>query len=346
MAHLLVTGGAGFIGSHLCERLLHEGRLVTCLDNLDPYYPSDAKRVNIAQALQSGSFRFVEGDILDSGLVDAVLTGRSVAGPVEARAEASRGGAGRFREPVTAVVHLAALAGVRPSTERPLRYMRVNVEGTANLLERARRAGVRHFVFASSSSVYGLSEGVPYSEYGTGLLPASLYGASKHAGELVCQAFHHLHELPVTVLRFFTVYGPRQRPDMAIHKFARLMLSGEPVPLYGDGSSARDYTYVGDIVEGLVGALDHPGSFQVFNLGSACPVRLDELVEKLGAALGVEPRFEHYPDQPGDVKITWADISKAEQVLGHRPRTSLTEGLERFVNWMREQQEAPRERFS
>ena len=341
MAHVLVTGGAGFIGSHLCERLLHEGHLVTCLDNLDPCYPSEVKWANMSAALQDRNFRFVRGDILDAGLVEAALSGRAPAESCDALHGSGTREFGPSQEPVDAVVHLAALAGVRPSSERPSQYMRVNVEGTTNLLERARRAGISHFVFASSSSVYGLSKDVPFSEHQE-LHPASVYGASKRAAEIVCQAFHSLYGLPVTALRFFTVYGPRQRPEMAIHKFARLMLRGEPIPLYGDGTSARDYTYVDDIVEGLIGALRHPGSFRVLNLGNTRPVRLDDLIEHLAAALDIVPALERHPDQPGDVPITWADVSEAERVLGYRPRTNLEEGIRRFVDWLKEPSQTPR----
>ena len=330
MPHVLVTGGAGFIGSHLCERLLLDGHLVTCLDNLDPYYSPSVKRANIAAALRHPGFRFVQGDILDGDLLDAVLSGRAG----EGRIEVQGGITGGLQGPADAVVHLAALAGVRLSTDHPLDYIRVNVEGTTGLLERARRADVRHFVFASSSAVYGPGSDGPVSE-SEPLRPASVYGASKVGGEVVGNAFWHLHGLPVTALRFFTVYGPRQKPDMVIHKFARLMTMGRPIPVYGDGTSARDYTYVGDTADGIVKALAHPGGFQAFNLGNSHPVRLASLVEKLSAALGIEPVVERHPDQPGDVPVTWADISRAEAQLGYRPATGLEEGLRRFVEWFR-----------
>ena len=332
MPHVLVTGGAGFIGSHLCQRLLFNGHLVTCLDSLDPYYPPQAKLANVAPILGNPDFRFVQGDILDESLVDALLSGRDPDGGTGARAR----DADCFRTPPDTVVHLAALAGVRPSTERPLHYMRVNVEGTASLLDRARRTGVSHFVFASSSAVYDPKINAPARESDP-LSPRSVYGASKAAGEVVGRAFSHLHGLPVTALRFFTVYGPRQNPHMAIHKFARLMARGEPVPVYGDGTSARDYTYVDDVVEGVVRALAHPNAFQTFNLGNTRPVKLADLVEKLAAALGITPTIEHYPNQPADVPVTWADISEAERTLGYRPGIDLEEGLERFVAWFREQ---------
>jgi len=332
MPHVLVTGGAGFIGSHLCERLLLDGHLVTCLDSLDPYYSPSTKRANIASASHNPNFRFVQGDILDSELVDGLLFGR----PPDGRAGGERRAAARFRSPIDAVVHLAALAGVRHSTEHPLDYVRVNVEGTAGFLGCARRGSVSHFVLASSSAVYGPGGNAPLRESDP-LRPVSVYGASKAAAEMVGTAFSHLYRLPVTALRFFTVYGPRQKPDMAIHKFARLMTRGEPVPVYGDGTSARDYTYVGDIVDGIVKALARPDGFQAFNLGSARPVRLGDLVEKLAGALGITPTIEHHPEQPGDVPVTWADISQAEAKLGYRPGTDLEEGLERFVAWFREQ---------
>jgi len=318
---------------------------VTCLDNLDPYYPSEVKWANISEALQDRNFRFVRGDILDAGLVDAALSGRAAVVTPDALHGKGTREVGPIQEPVDDVVHLAALAGVRPSSERPSQYMRVNVEGTANLLESACRAGITHFVFASSSSVYGLSKDIPFSE-DQELHPASVYGASKRAAEILCQAFYSLYGLPVTALRFFTVYGPRQRPEMAIHKFARLMLRGESIPVYGDGSAARDYTYVDDIVDGLVRAIGRPGEYQVFNLGNTHPTRLDELIEQLGTALGVTPELEHHPDQPGDVPITWAAVSEAERVLGYRPRVDLAEGLERFVKWLRAQPQTQVRRLS
>ena len=314
--HVLITGGAGFIGSHLCERLLSEGHSVTCLDNLDPYYDPAIKRANIRISEISENFRFVEGDILDPAAVDQALTG------------------GHDGD-VTGIVHLAGLAGVRPSIERPHAYMRVNAEGTANVLERARLMGVSNFVMGSTSAVYGATAHVPFREDDP--LPAqeSIYGASKRSAELACSTYHARYGMNISVMRFFTVYGPRQRPDMAIHKFARLMLSEESIPVFGDGESARDYTYVGDIVDGITRALATSNGYRVFNLGSDRPVKLNTLVEEIGAAVGVPPVIERLPDQPGDVPITWADISNATSTLGYSPSTSLSDGLHEFAEWLK-----------
>ena len=315
--HILVTGGAGFIGSHLCENLLAEGHDVTCLDSLDPFYDPEIKRANIKAARSSRAYRFVEGDILDADAVD----------------EALDDGSGQD----TAVVHLAGLAGVRQSIEHPDIYMRVNAEGTVNVLERARRASISHFVMGSTSAVYGATASVPFREGDPVPAQESIYGASKRAAEIACATYQIRYGIPVTVLRFFTVFGPRQRPDMAIHKFARLMLAEQPIPVFGDGQSARDYTYVGDIVNGISRAVDTPEGFRTLNLGSDRPVKLDQLVKSVAAAVGVEPVLEHLPDQAGDVPITWADVSAARVALGYTPETSLEVGLERFIEWLRSQ---------
>mgnify|MGYP005850312317 CR=1 FL=1 len=316
---VLVTGGAGFIGSHLCERLVGEGYRVLCLDGFSPSDTAAFKERNLRALQGQEGFTLVRGDILDAEALDGLF--------------------GAYR--VGRVVHLAALAGVGPSVRAPARYARVNVEGTVNLLERARRHGVRQFVFGSTSAVYGSNQ-PPFSDDDPSPRPLSPYGASKLAAEVCCRTFHQLYGLPVTVLRFFTVYGPRQRPDMAIHKFARLMLEGRPVPIYGEGTSSRDYTYVGDIVEGIVRALERPFPWETFNLGNSTPVRLSELVRLLGERLGVPWRAEHLPEQPGDMSVTWADVSKARRLLGWQPQTPLDQGLQRFAAWLRgEGQEAP-----
>jgi UDP-glucuronate 4-epimerase len=314
--NVLVTGGAGFIGSNLCEMLLNGGHTVACLDNFDAYYDPDIKRENLRYCELFPGFRLIQGDILDPDAVDEALTGGSEGEP-------------------TTVVHLAGLAGVRPSIERPGTYMRVNGEGTVNVLERARLKSVSHFVMGSTSAVYGATASVPFREDAP--LPAqeSIYGASKRAAELACATYQVRYGLPVTVLRFFTVYGPRQRPDMAIHKFARMMLAEEPIPVFGDGESARDYTYVGDIVDGIGKAIESPDGFRTFNLGSDRPVKLDHLVKTIAGAVGVEPVINRLPDQPGDVPITWADISAAGSALGYHPSTDLETGIRRFVSWFR-----------
>ena len=314
--YVLVTGGAGFIGSNLCERLLADGHSVTCLDSMDPYYDRAVKQDNMRGSEASSRFRFIEGNILDPGAVDEALAGADEG--VE-----------------SAIIHLAGLAGVRPSAERPDAYMRVNAEGTVNVLERARRADVSHFVMGSTSAVYGATAHVPFKEDDP--LPAqeSIYGASKSAAEAACATYQIRYNLPVTVLRFFPVFGPRQRPDMAIHKFARLMLDEQPIQLFGDGESARDYTYVGDIVNGIVQALVTPNGYRVINLGSDRPVKLNDLVSKIASAIGVQPIIDRLPDQPGDVPITWADVSVARAELGYRPSVDMDTGLEIFADWLR-----------
>ncbi len=309
---ILVTGGAGFIGSHLCERLLERGEEVLCLDNFSDYYDPALKEENLRGLLGDERFHLVRGDILDRALLEDLFR--------------------RYR--VRRVVHLAAIAGVRASLEDPVRYVRVDVEGTVNLLEVA-KGRVEQFIFGSSSSVYGSRAHGPFREDDLADAPLSPYATAKRAGELYCRTYQMLYGAPVTVLRFFTVYGPRQRPDMAIRKFASLMLRGEPLPIYGDGSSLRDYTYIDDCVEGIMAALERPFPFEVFNLGSGRTVPLMRVVELLAEALGIEPRIEHLPEQPGDVPVTFADISKARDLLGYRPRTSLEEGIRRFVQWLR-----------
>ncbi|MCC6749387.1 MAG: GDP-mannose 4,6-dehydratase [Deltaproteobacteria bacterium] len=310
---VLVTGAAGFIGSSVSQRLLERGDAVVGLDNLDPFYDPALKRANLAALAQLPGFAFREGDILDGALLDEVLA-----------------------PGIDRVVHLAALAGVRPSIAAPERYMRVNVEGTTRVLEACRRHGVRHLVVASSSSVYGARSRTPFSEEDACDRPASPYAASKRATELVCATFHELHGLGVSCLRYFTVFGPRQRPEMAIHAFVRKALAGESIPRFGDGSTGRDYTFIDDIVAGTIAALDRQdGAFRIYNLGRSTPVLLRELIDAVGRATGTAPRIEVLPDQPGDVPITCADTSRAEAELGYRPQVSLDEGLARFVAWIR-----------
>jgi UDP-glucuronate 4-epimerase len=312
---ILLTGAAGFIGSHLAERLLAGGHEVTGLDNFDPFYDPAIKDRNLTALAARPGFRLVRGDICDERLVDELVGGGT-----------------------TLVVHLAALAGVRPSLAQPDRYVRVNLGGTANLLEACRRHGVRRFVFASSSSVYGAHSPVPFRESDPAVRPASPYAATKRAGELLCSTFADLYGIATTALRFFTVYGPRQRPEMAIHKFTRLIDEGRPVPFFGDGSSARDYTFIDDIIDGAAAAVERalPGH-TVYNLGGSQTTSLARLVELIGAALGRAPRLERLPDQPGDVPITSADVTLAGRVLGYAPKVPIEEGITRFVRWFREQ---------
>jgi UDP-glucuronate 4-epimerase len=316
---LLLTGVAGFIGSHLAARLVARGDAVVGLDNFDEtLYPAALHRRNLA--LVADGIEFHEGDFLDDELVATLF-----AGP-------------RF----DAVVHLGALAGVRPSLAQPKRYQRVNIEGTLTLLEACRAHGVERFVFASSSSVYGARNDVPFRERDPAVRPASPYAASKRAGELFCATYSDLYGIATSALRFFTVYGPRQRPEMAIHKFARLILDGKPLPFYGDGSSARDYTFIDDIIDGVVASLDRcsmgdGGAHRVYNLGGSRTTTLAELVALLEAGLGKKAILDRQPDQPGDVPITYADVTHAAADLGYAPKVAIEEGIARFCAWLKEQ---------
>jgi UDP-glucuronate 4-epimerase len=312
-AQILITGGAGFIGSHLSRRLLDRGDRITILDNFNDFYDPRRKRDNIAPFLEHEAYRLVEGDICDGALVDSLFR------------------EGRF----DGVVHLAARAGVRPSLEQPILYEKVNCIGTLHLLEAARRHGPEVFIFGSSSSVYGINEKVPFAEDDEINRPISPYATTKRTGELICFNYHHLYGLKISCLRFFTVYGPAQRPEMAIHKFTDLLARGRPIPLFGDGSSRRDYTFIDDIVDGIVAALDRAYGFEIFNLGGAETTTLSELVQWLAADLAVEPRIEYLPSQPGDVPITYADVSKAGRLLDYSPKVPIREGLRRFVAWYR-----------
>ena len=309
--HLLVTGGAGFIGSHLTARLFERGDRVTVIDDFNDFYDPRVKRRNVAAFLDRDDYRLVEGDIRDRELVDRTFE------------------EGRF----DAVVHLAARAGVRPSLREPLLYEEVNCIGTLHLLEAARHIGPDVFIFGSSSSVYGINEKVPFAEDDPVDQPISPYATTKRTGELLCYNYHHLYGLKTSCLRFFTVYGPAQRPEMASHKFTDLRARGETVPMFGDGDSRRDYTYIDDIVDGVTASLDLAPGFEIFNLGGAETTRLADLVAWIAEELAVEPRIEYLPDQPGDVPITYADVSKAERLLGYSPKIPIREGLKRFVAW-------------
>ena len=313
MQTCLITGGAGFIGSHAAERLLARGDRVIGLDNFDPFYSRGIKEGNIRSALAHPSFRLAEGDIRDAETVSRLFA----------------------EEKPDAVFHSAAKAGVRPSIADPLGYQDVNIRGTLVLLEAARKAGVRHFVFASSSSVYGENPKVPFSEDDFVDHPISPYAATKKAGELLCHTVHHLSGMPVTCLRFFTVYGPRQRPDLAIHKFTRLIDEGQPIPVFGDGSTSRDYTYIDDIVDGVVRAIDRPDGYRIINLGESTTVTLSEMIAEIERALGKKAVIDRQPLQPGDVPRTYADVEKARRLLGYEPRMPFREGIERFTAWYR-----------
>jgi len=312
--NILVTGAAGFIGSHLCRALLSRGDRVVGLDNFDPFYPQAQKKDNLAFAAEGGPLEFVEGDIRETVALDRCLT--------------AGGG-------VEAVIHLAALAGVQPSLANPLRFQDVNINGTAQVMEAMRRHGVRRFVFASSSSVYGDNPKIPFHEDDPVDNPISPYAATKKAGELLAHVYHHLFGFAVHCLRFFTVFGPRQRPDLAIRKFAELMAAGHPVPIYGDGSQSRDFTYIDDIVAGIMASLDHPVGYRVYNLGRGQTVSILELVDLLGEIMGVKPDLRPSPRKPGDVVRTYADIGRSVREFGYRPAVSMAEGLERFLAWLR-----------
>jgi UDP-glucuronate 4-epimerase len=318
---VVVTGAAGFVGSHVVDRLLVDGYAVLGVDNFDPFYARAIKERNLEGAYGHPRFRFCEGDLRDGVFLRQLFA--------EARPEA--------------VVHMAARAGVRPSIQQPEAYYDLNVIGTLRLLEAMREAGVQALVFGSSSSVYGVrTDDRPFVEEDTADLPVSPYAATKRAGELLCHTYHHLHGLSCFCLRLFTVYGPRQRPDLAIHKFTRALARGEPVSVYGDGGALRDYTYVDDTVDGVVRALhkvsERSGGpvFDTLNLGAGRTTSVNELVRLLVGTMGIEPTIEHLPAQPGDVPRTWADITRARTILGYEPQVTLDEGLRRFVVWFEE----------
>lgn len=315
MSDVLVTGGAGFIGSHLVDVLLRDGHTVTVLDNFDRFYDRARKERNIEAHRRSANWRLVEGDVRD---VDGMR--RQLSGHYDA------------------IVHIAARAGVRPSIQDPVGYQDVNVRGTQNLLDLARDWGVRQFVFASSSSVYGVNPRVPWREDDHVLQPISPYASSKVSGELLGHVYSHLFGIRFLALRFFTVYGPRQRPDLAIHAFARRILEGQPLPVYGDGTARRDYTFIDDIIAGVCRALEYEQTmYEVINLGSTQTLTLLEMIDGLAATIGKPARIEWYPAQAGDVPQTWAAVAKARALLGYEPRTSYADGIGQFVEWLREE---------
>ena len=312
--NFLVTGGAGFIGSHVCERLLRFGHAVWAFDDLNDFYDTRLKRRNLCE-IQSLArpFEFVHGDLTDRAALDELL------------------GSVKFDQ----IVHLAARAGIRPSLQQPALYQRVNVEGTLNLLEAARLNHVRKITIASSSSVYGVNSKVPFSESDPIFCAISPYAASKLACEALGHVYHHVYGLDVVILRFFTAYGPRQRPDLAIHKFSRLITTGKPIPVFGDGSAARDYTYISDILDGVMACTEKEFGYEVFNLGESQTVSLDRLIELLESALGQKAIIDRQPPQPGDVPITCADVTKARARLGYDPSVKIEQGIPLFVDWFR-----------
>jgi UDP-glucuronate 4-epimerase len=311
-ASVLVTGAAGFIGSHLAEQLIRQGHRVIGLDNFDDFYPPSIKRENIRVLESEEGFSMIEGDIRDADLLSRIFS----------------------EYDISLVAHLAARAGVRPSIQQPLLYDDMNIRGTINMLEASRTCGIQQFVFTSSSSVYGLNTKVPFDENDKVDCPTSPYAASKAAAELLCRTYNHLYGLPITVLRLFTVYGPRQRPEMAIHKFTRMIESGEEVTVFGDGTSKRDYTYVSDIVDGITQALAYQNrGFEIFNLGDSRPIALDYLVSVIEEALEKKAMIKNMIMPPGDVPVTYAGISKARATLDYQPKISIEEGVSLFVKW-------------
>ncbi|MDB6067330.1 MAG: NAD-dependent epimerase/dehydratase [Pedosphaera sp.] len=314
--NFLVTGGAGFIGSHVCERLLQSGHSVWALDELNSFYSPAIKQRNLEEIKALGKpFTFVQGELGDAKALQQLF--QTV----------------QFDQ----VIHLAARAGVRPSLDEPELYQQVNVSGTVNVLEAARRHGVKKVLLASSSSVYGVNEKVPFAESDPVFSVISPYAASKLACEALGHVYHHVYGMDVVMPRFFTVYGPRQRPDLAIHKFARLISAGKPIPVFGDGSTARDYTYISDIVDGVMACTEKKFGYEIFNLGESQTVTLSRLIELLEQSLGRKAIIERHPAQPGDVPVTFADITKSRNQLGYSPKVKIEQGIPRFVEWFKQQ---------
>ncbi|KPL19457.1 MAG: epimerase [candidate division Zixibacteria bacterium SM23_81] len=314
---VFITGGAGFIGSHLAERLLDRGFSVICLDNFDDYYDPQIKRENVTQALKAPNYKLVEGDIRDQDLLSRLLA----------------------QNPVEVMVHLAARPGVRPSLQVPDLYEKVNIQGTLNVLEMVRQYRVPKFLFGSSSSVYGAGNSFPSRETDRVDTPQSVYAVTKRTGELLAWAYHQLYGMSVGCLRFFTVYGPRQRPEMAIHKFTRLIWEGQEVPVFGDGSSERDYTYIDDIVDGLIAALEADFDFEIFNLGDSQSVPLHRMIALIEQSLSRRAQIKNLAEQPGDVRKTCAHIEKAHQLLGYAPKVPIEKGIPLFVHWFQKRQD-------
>ena len=308
---ILVTGGAGFIGSHLCERLLREGFSVICLDNFSDFYDPKLKEDNVKEMIGNKKLSLVRGDILDKNLLKKIFSANKI-----------------FK-----IVHWAAIPGVRQSIKTPFDYIDVDIKGTVNLLEMAKEYKVFQFIFGSSSTVYGQDSKSPFSEDETNLIPVSPYGVSKLSAEIFCRTYSKLYKIPTTILRFFCVFGPRERPELVLPKFVALAEAGKAISQYGSGESARDYTYIDDIVEGIMKAVKKEFSFEIFNLGNSSPVKLKDLIKTIGEKLKVELKIENMPDQLGDVPITYANISKSKKILGWHPKVSLGAGVDKFLIW-------------
>ncbi len=320
LMHVLITGGAGFIGSNLIQTLFgtRPAIKITCIDNFDPFYSADQKQLNLRGFRNHPDFKFLYLDLAETNSKDL----REIIGEVP-----------------DLIIHMAARAGVRPSIENPLAYQQTNIIGLQHLLDYSLEQGIRKFIFASSSSVYGINDHFPWKE-DEQLMPISPYAMTKQAGEMLGHVYSRLHSIQFICLRFFTVYGPGQRPDLAIHKFTKAILNGEPITMYGDGNTSRDYTYVDDIVTGVIAAMDYNSSnFEIINLGNHYSIPLKDLVRELESVIGKKAIIEHLPEQPGDVPKTFADISRAAKLLNYHPQTELKEGLEKFVNWFRQNQE-------
>ena len=312
--NIVVTGGAGFIGSHLCEKLISLGSKIICIDSFDNFYNPAIKEDNISEVTGSNHFKLYRSDITNPTQMEKIFSENSI----------------------DMVIHLAARAGVRPSIQNPLLYERVNILGTMNLLECCKKYNISKFIFASSSSVYGGNKKIPFSEKDNVDHPISPYAATKKAGELICHTYHNLYKISIFCLRFFTVYGPRQRPEMAIHKFTRQILKGEDIEIYGDGSSSRDYTYIDDVISGILSSLDRIKGFEVINLGNSNTVKLIDLIRLIEITTGEKGNLKFTKSQPGDVFITCADIRKARKMLKYLPETNIEEGLIKFVKWYKE----------
>lgn len=322
MRTILVTGGAGFIGSNLSEQLLKEGNKVLVIDNFNDYYDPKIKRNNIEEVKKTclsndiplDNYKVFEGDIRDNNFLKIV-----------------------FSNKIDSIMHLAAMAGVRPSIQNPSLYYDVNITGTVNLLERCRENNIKQFVFASSSSVYGNNKKIPFSETDRVDNPISPYAATKKSGELLCYTYHHLFDMNIACLRFFTVYGPRQRPDLAINKFTTLIMEDKEIPFYGDGTTSRDYTYIEDIVSGIVSSINYVNNkdkiFEIFNIGGDKTVSLNEMVQTIEEVLGKKAKLNRLPMQPGDVNRTCADISHSKKIIGYNPKTTFKEGIRKFIEW-------------
>ena len=315
--NILITGGAGFIGSHLSEKIIALGHRVICVDNFNDYYDPAIKESNISGILDNGNYRLYRTDILDKQALRKIFSASGI----------------------DMVIHLAARTGVRPSLTNALLYEKVNVEGTINLLENCREYGIERFIFASSSSVYGGNKKIPFSETDRVDSPVSPYAATKKSGELICYTYHHLYNISVFAFRFFTVYGPRQRPEMAIHKFSRRILENKPIEVYGDGTSSRDYTYIDDIIGGIINSLELINGYEVINLGNSRQVGLLSLIELIEKATGKKALIDYRDPQPGDVFTTCADTRKAGRLIGYHPETPIEKGIGHFIEWYKKKKE-------